>query len=386
MAGSTGVNTNVSIQSDPTDLSTILDNEALVDELMKRDLAERGNGLDSDEEGTGYDVKNDLSQAAADSAFDQMINDRLQLEDNVLDDEDNLHMCVGSPDDIEPCQLEGAPPGWFPPGPKEGWQYKQKTAKNEPHFSTVDNPGGWSPFTFRPHFAERYQTGTYMHHVTAGGAIPVPINEETGKRTSGNWEFFYNGWKQEDPNPNYVRTGANKDTIFPPDRKAKLDGELLKKMGLTRERMIEGDVLFFYQLILPFVDPAQSGIEGDPRKAYYTDVANYTNSYAYSVRGCSMDYGHRFKACSAEEIVNWDGIVTRNINGYIGNNWQTQHEHQHDPIISSTMSLTRWLDIKRNKKLCSFYEEKKRGEEGYDPTGKYRLIWDVQVHNVNCLI
>ena len=74
-------------------------------------------------------MKNDLSQAAADSAFDQMINDRLQLEDNVLDDEDNLHMCVGSPDDIEPCQLEGAPPGWFPPGPKEGWQYKQKTEK-----------------------------------------------------------------------------------------------------------------------------------------------------------------------------------------------------------------------------------------------------------------
>ena len=245
MAGSTGVNTNVSIQSDPTDLSTILDNEALIDELMKHDLTKWGNGFESDEEGTGYNVKNDLSQAAADSAFDQMINDRLQLEDNVLDDEDNLHMCVGSPDDIEPCQLEGAPPGWFPPGPKEGWQYKQKTAKNEPHFSTVDNPGGWSPFTFRPHFAERYQTGTYKHHVTAGGAIPVPINEETGKRTSGNWEFFYNGWKQEDPNPNYVRTGANKDTVFPPDRKAKLDGELLKKMGLTRERMIEGDVLFF---------------------------------------------------------------------------------------------------------------------------------------------
>ena len=34
MAGSTGVNTNVSIQSDPTDLSTILDNEALIDKLM----------------------------------------------------------------------------------------------------------------------------------------------------------------------------------------------------------------------------------------------------------------------------------------------------------------------------------------------------------------
>ena len=104
MAGSTGASTHATMQTDPSDLSTIFDNEALIDELMKQDLAERGNGFKSDEEGTGYDVKNDLSQAAADSAFDQMINDRVQLEDNVLDDEDNLHMCMGSPDDIKPCQ------------------------------------------------------------------------------------------------------------------------------------------------------------------------------------------------------------------------------------------------------------------------------------------
>ena len=148
MAGSTGVSTHATMQTDPSDLSTIFDNEALIDELMKRDLAERGNGFESDEEGTGYDVKNDLSQAAADSAFDQMINDRVQLEDNVLDDEDNLHMCVGSPDDREPCQLEGASPGWFPPGPKEGWQYKQKTAKKN-HISvqwTILVGGVPSPF------------------------------------------------------------------------------------------------------------------------------------------------------------------------------------------------------------------------------------------------
>ncbi len=31
------------------------------------------------------------------------------------------------------------------------------------------------------------------------GAVPVPTNAVTGKREEGKYEFFYQGWKQENP-------------------------------------------------------------------------------------------------------------------------------------------------------------------------------------------
>jgi hypothetical protein len=43
--------------------------------------------------------------------------------------------------------------GWSPPGAPEGW-YPQarKVEKGEPEFESIDNPGGWSRFNFRPTF------------------------------------------------------------------------------------------------------------------------------------------------------------------------------------------------------------------------------------------
>ncbi len=37
-------------------------------------------------------------------------------------------------------------------------------------------------------------------------------------------------------------------------------------------------------------------------------------------------------------------------------------------------------------KQNAFWEEKKKTDEGYDPTQKYRLVWDVMTHNMNQLI
>ena len=148
-------------------------------------------------------------------------------------------------------------------------------------------------------------------------------------------------------------------------------------MGLTRERMEDGDALFFHQLLVPFVEPPRSGIPDNPRSAFYMNVAKFTNTYAFGMRECSEDYGHPFRPCLAEELVNWDGIVTRNLNNYVGNNWRREYTNQYDPLIVNTMSLTRWLDLKRNMKLCDYPKEIPRDEVGYDPSGKYCLIWDV---------
>ncbi len=50
------------------------------------------------------------------------------------------------------------------------------------------------------------------------------------------------------------------------------------------------------------------------------------------------------------------------------------------------MHFRRWLDIKACLKQNEFWTEKKRPDEGYDPAQKYRLVWNVMIHNMNQLI
>ena len=97
------------------------------------------------------------------------------------------------------------------------------------------------------------------------GAVPVPINAVTGKREAGGYEFFYKGWKEENPTRENCRFGATREILFSAGRDVTLDVTFLKKMGLSKQRMEQCNALFFYQLLLPVVDPAMSGINGDTR-------------------------------------------------------------------------------------------------------------------------
>ena len=65
----------------------------------------------------------------------------------------------------------------------------------------------------------------------------------------------------------------------------KLDATLLRKMGLTAERMVSGDVLFFAQLLLPIYDPIKS--------------AKDRNMYSVCVKQWSEDYGLKFNLTKA---------------------------------------------------------------------------------------
>ena len=119
--------------------------------------------------------------------------------------------------------------------------------------------------------------------------------------------------------------GRNWDNIFPEDRKSKLDGELLKEMGLNRERMIAKDALFFVQLLFPLSNPKKSGIPNDPHRDYYVGKAEH------GLRN------HAFWTSTADEHVNWDGVVARNTNKNLANCWNEENENAHNPIIAGTM-------------------------------------------------
>ncbi len=192
----------------------------------------------------------------------------------------------------------------------------------------MDNPGGWSTYTFRPMFEPR--GGKYICHAMPAGAVPVPINAVTGKREAGGYEFFYKGWKEENPIRENCRFGATRENLFPADRDVTLDVTFLKKMGLSKQRMEECDALFFYQLLLPIVNPAMSGIKDDTRIGYYKEVARNTNLYAFGPKNRGGTHGHVFHPTTAEELLIWDGIMCQNINTNIAESWMMKQSNTFD--------------------------------------------------------
>jgi hypothetical protein len=132
------------------------------------------------------------------------------------------------------------------------------------------------------------------------GTVPVPINAVMGKREEGGYEFL------------------------------KLDVIFLKKMGLSKQRMEQCNALFFYQLLLPIVDTAMSGIDGDTRMGCYEDKVRNTNMYAFGVKNRGGTRGHVFCPTVAEELLVWDGIVCRNINTNIADSWMMNQPNTFD--------------------------------------------------------
>jgi hypothetical protein len=182
-------------------------------------------------------------------------------------------MCEVMDESVQ-SMLYGAPPGWSPLCCPDDRNPTINRNNGEPLFQDVYNPGGWSLYTFRPMFEPRGEK--YICHTMPAGDVPVPINAVTGKREEGGYEFFYQGWKQENPTRENRRFGATRKDLFPTDRDDKLDVTFLKKMGLSKQRMEQCDALFFYQLLLPIVNPAMLGIDDDTRMGYYEDVLLYS--------------------------------------------------------------------------------------------------------------
>ncbi len=119
---------------------------------------------------------------------------------------------------------------------------------------------------------------------------------------------------------------------------------------------------------------------------YYEEVAKNTNMYAFEKKNRGGTRGHLFCPTNAEELLVWDGIVCWNLNSNIAESWMMTQSITFDQEIAEAIHFRRWLDIKGCLKQNEYFTEKKRGEEGYDSTQKYRLVWDVMRHNMNQLI
>ena len=233
--------------------------------------------------------------------------------------------------------------------------------RQEPNFEDVDNPGKWPRYCFQPKFLSRSKNSLYTRHTMPTGAVPVPKNKH-GERKIGDWEFFYQGWSN--PNAPY-RRGATTANLFPKEMEGNLCSMTLKKLGLTQPKMVDTDALFFLQLILPICNVAMSGVKNDPRRSYYNHVECFTNvSKASSGMGAS--YGHTWTQVTAKELVVFDGILVRD--GVLGGSQGALYRRWdkdsacYDQMIASAMTLARFGEIKRHKKLCNNDKVPKKGE------------------------
>ncbi len=117
---------------------------------------------------------------------------------------------------------------------------------------------------------------------------------------------------------------------------------------------------YFYQLLLPIVDPAMSGIKDNTRMGYYDDVARNTNMYAFGPKNRGGTCGHVFRPTTAEELLVWDGIVCQNLNTNISECWMMNQSNTFDREIMEAMHFRRWLDINACLKQNPFWEKRKK--------------------------
>ena len=319
-----------------------------------------------------------------------------------IDDHDQDHLNVPFSDEnaiqgldpslpVADCKIPRPPDDWKTP--------ETKFEKGEIEFGNLDNPGGWGRYAFVPKFKPPKEGGMYLHHELPTKARPVPINSEKDSlRESHGWVFYYQPWKLEEswksdffgipkefPVPTY-RPSATQANVLPLERKGYLNYDLMKKMGLTKRKLLDGDPLFFFQLLLPLCDPAKSGIENDPRLPYYSKVALWTQLYATNL-GLGGSYGHHFKSVLIPELIRYDGCIMRDgvlngsSDGAIYRRWD-KLDATFSPQIYESMSYHRFLQLKRTLKMNDNSTAKKKGEEGYDPTYKYDYPFKVMVQNI----
>ncbi len=122
--------------------------------------------------------------------LERLCCDANEIERGVEVDDNDAFVCEVMDEGVQ-SMLYGAPPGCSPLCGPDDWNLTIKRDKGEPLFEDVDNPGGWSLYTFKPMFEPR--GGKYICHAMPAGAVPVPINAVTGWREEGGYEFFYQG-------------------------------------------------------------------------------------------------------------------------------------------------------------------------------------------------
>ena len=367
-----------SADGDQNDMVITDDSVTVISEALGPRLFLSGDDCDTDDdEFSNYCGDSDDAGSEAE-LFDAATE--FHNEENLIDDVYGVSFELTG----TPFVIPGTPLGWIPPGPPMHWEYDPPDGVPPPE--DTDNPGGWNYYSFAPKFKAGKGGRKYVGHESPAGAIVLPADDD-GNRMINGWKLHYQGWKADSfDKTTYVRDDAAYGNLKPKSRAGFLDADVLRKHGLTADRMAK-DPFFFFQLLFPICNPKQSGIKDDHRMPYFTHASTCTNIYA-TAQGGGSGLGHSWNNATVDELVKWTGIPIYNgaLDGNAGSihaRWD-KSDARYSAEMSKTMTKSRFKEIKRFFKLNNnFLHTKKKGDEGYDPCVKFDLPYKVLIHNMN---
>eukprot|EP00536_Pseudo-nitzschia_multiseries_P000317 jgi/Psemu1/691/gm1.691_g len=225
-----------------------------------------------------------------------------------------------------------------------------KSQLGEPLWHDVDNPGAWDCFCYQSKF-EKGSGGRYMYHKLPSGCTP-------------GWTFHYQNWVPEEDTPTFSRRYTS---------------------------MLNGDALFFYQLLLPFHTDEEDEKQANKtrQRPFYSEVLKWTNNYANQSNTGKGHYIRRFKL---SELFHFDGIVylhgvLEGKKGSICYRW-INVDALYSREIAKKMSWYRWRQIKFNLKLNCNHEAKynrllwKDDMSKFNYAYKFDYIYETLIHNI----
>ena len=106
------------------------------------------------------------------SITDHDANENIEVDNNMVEFKKSFNKNVNP----ESLQIHCVPDDWEDPPPA--------VEKDEPPFESIDNPGEWSSFSFRPVFKKSAgrSAAKYQYHCLPTGCVPVE-KDQNGKRT-----------------------------------------------------------------------------------------------------------------------------------------------------------------------------------------------------------
>jgi hypothetical protein len=148
--------------------------------LNQQDQIEKGDGGDSDIKGEGVDVAMSFIESMVEVDLERENEEGYIIEREVECDDNTAVEGATLISNNDTPLLWGAPPNWIPPQVPPNWKPTRINVEwGEPIFDKVDNPGGWSEYTYQPVFNKEKKK--YLFHTIPSGATVVPKDTQTGK-------------------------------------------------------------------------------------------------------------------------------------------------------------------------------------------------------------
>ena len=89
--------------------------------MIQNDIAENGDGGNSDAGGYGYNIMEDIMEARREVDINRLTSDFNEIKTNVLDSTQNCTMWVSTKNTALPTYLKNTPKGWSVPSALGGW-------------------------------------------------------------------------------------------------------------------------------------------------------------------------------------------------------------------------------------------------------------------------